>query len=117
MKKFINELIMTIKEMFMDTTAIKRNHDMKRKRAILLGASFLAFLAFALCSLVGKAEATCEPEPTDMSVAYGELVTCDIAIGDTDLYRFSGNTGDQILVEAIWVSGREFSASHPADCA
>ena len=51
-------------------------------------------------------------------VAYGERVTCDIAtVGDTDLYRFSGNTGNRDSRRSLMGKWREFSASHPADCA
>src|SRR5262245_34319691 len=84
---------------------------MKQQRNRLLAMSVLAAIGLALCAVVGRAEATpCEAEPTDMSVAYGEQITCDITPGtDTDLYRFSGNTGDRILAEALWVSGASFN--------
>ena len=53
----------------------------------------------ALVTLPGIAFATvegvpCSPEPTDMVISYGDLVTgtnCDISpAGDTDIFRFSG---------------------------
>jgi hypothetical protein len=58
----------------------------------------------------GRAEAgPCEAEPTDMSVNYGERVTCDITVAnDSDLYRFSGTAGGRILAEAVFVSGAGF---------
>lgn len=46
----------------------------------------------------------CESEPTDMSVAYGDQITCPISAGgDTDLFRFSGVAGDRVLAEAVEV--------------
>jgi hypothetical protein len=83
---------------------------MKQQRNRLLAASVLTSLAFTLCTVVGKAQATpCEAEPMDMSVAYGERIDCNIIPGaDTDLYRFTGSTGDRILAESVWVSGANF---------
>lgn len=84
---------------------------MKRTRTMLLEAGFLASLALAFCAFAGNAAAaTCEPEPTDMSVGYGEQITCGInPSNDTDIFRFSGNAGDRILAEALWVSGTGFA--------
>lgn len=84
---------------------------MQQQNIRLLATSVLASLAFVFCMVVGKAQATpCEAEPTDMSVGYGERIECDITPGtDTDVYRFSGVTGDRILAEAVWVSGGSFN--------
>ena len=77
---------------------------------MILGAICFASMVFALCSLSGRAEAVvCEAEPTDMSVTYSERITCEInSATDTDLYRFSGETDDRILAEAVWISGANF---------
>ena len=50
--------------------------------------------------LAGRAEAApCTAEPTDMSVHYGDLISCDVnPATDTDFYRFSGRqAGIRIL--------------------
>ncbi len=64
-------------------------------------------LPLVFCLFAGGVEAApCETEPTDMPVAYGDQVICEIDPGtDTDLFRFSGNTGDRILAEALQISG------------
>jgi hypothetical protein len=61
--------------------------------------------------LAGTAEAApCTAEPTDMSVNYGELISCDVnPATDTDFYRFSGHAGDRVLAEAAFVSGAGFA--------
>lgn len=41
----------------------------------------------------------CMPEPTDMSIDYGDVVQCDLVnAGDTDLFRFSGTAGETVVV-------------------
>ncbi len=85
---------------------------MLKQRKFHLEIPFIAVLALALYFPAGNAQAVtaCDPEPTNMSVAYGELITCDITPGtDTDLYHFSGNAGDRILAEALFVSGISFN--------
>jgi hypothetical protein len=81
-----------------------------------LGQGFFAILAcwlgLVLC-LILPLESTaveegtpCIPEPTDMSIAYGDLVTCSIGVsGDADVFRFSGSTGEIILLQATYHSG------------
>lgn len=68
--------------------------------------------ALAVCGvlLAGRAEAVpCGVEPTDMSVNYGDLISCEInPATDVDFYRFSGHAGDRILAEAAYVSGGLF---------
>lgn len=58
-------------------------------------------LMFLIPSL-GKAAVEgvpCTSEPTDMIVQYGDLVNCQIdAIGDLDIFRFSGAAGEAIRV-------------------
>ena len=42
----------------------------------------------------------CSPEPTAMDIAFGSDVTCSIdVIGDTDLFRFPGTSGDVVVVQ------------------
>jgi hypothetical protein len=47
----------------------------------------------------------CSPEPTDMSIAYGDVILCDIGtVGDTDTFRFFGSAGESILIAASVLS-------------
>ncbi|MGR8999943.1 MAG: hypothetical protein ACU88J_12980 [Gammaproteobacteria bacterium] len=42
---------------------------------------------------------TCESEPTDMQIQYGELINCKLDVGaDEDFFRFFGEVGDRISV-------------------
>jgi hypothetical protein len=78
-----------------------------------LRAAVLVATVGAGAMLAGAAEAApgpCSPEPTDMSLAYGDLISCDITPAtDVDLYRFAGHAGDTILAEAAKVSGSVFA--------
>jgi hypothetical protein len=60
--------------------------------------------------LAGRAEAApCAAEPTDMSVNYGDLISCEInPRSDNDFYRFSGRAGDHVLAQVAFVSGPGF---------
>jgi len=41
----------------------------------------------------------CTPEPTDMVISYGDLVTCSIDVtGDTDVFRFLGSNGENVVL-------------------
>lgn len=41
----------------------------------------------------------CEPEPTDMDIAIGDIVACAITpAGETDIFRFQGTAGTVILL-------------------
>ncbi|MCA9995850.1 MAG: hypothetical protein KDE56_08905, partial [Anaerolineales bacterium] len=53
------------------------------------------------------AESTpCTLEPTDMSISYGDAITCAIDTnGDTDLFRFNGSNGEVVIVQSVWNSG------------
>lgn len=42
----------------------------------------------------------CAPEPTDMEINYGDLVSCAIDFpGDSDVFRFFGQTGERVVVD------------------
>jgi hypothetical protein len=48
----------------------------------------------------------CNPEPTDMNIAYGDLITCSIdQAGDSDTFRFFGTTGEVIVLQGTVQSG------------
>ncbi len=73
--------------------------------AICFFVTLLIFFSHSKRSEAG----TCNAEPTDMSVSYGQSITCDINSGsDTDTYRFSGKAKDRVIIEADWVSGDNF---------
>lgn len=47
-------------------------------------------------------EDTCATEPTDMTVNYGDYITCSISPkGDSDTYRIWGNEGDRMSIEVV----------------
>jgi hypothetical protein len=63
-------------------------------------------LSFLTIRHAGADYIQCPPEPTDMIIAYEDLVKCSIdTTGDSDIFRFSGNIGDVIIVEGTWRSG------------
>lgn len=50
--------------------------------------------------------ADCDAEPTDMLVRYGDLINCAIdQIGDQDLFRFSGGTGETVRLQVAQLEG------------
>jgi hypothetical protein len=68
-----------------------------------LAATSLAALVALATPAVAETElpVPCSPEPTDMAIAYGSLVTCEIApIGDLDVFRFAGKEGEAVLLRA-----------------
>jgi hypothetical protein len=80
-------------------------HDMTRHShsylASLLVGVFLA-MGLLICPRVAEAAAEgrpCMPEPTDMLIAYGELIICQIEpVGDTDLFRFPAAAGEVVTI-------------------
>ena len=63
-------------------------------------------------SYAGDTVMDCDPEPTDMNIAYGEFMTggnCAIGSGgDVDLFRFNGTAGDFVLLSLGDGSGSPF---------
>ena len=63
-------------------------------------------LTLGLCLLfpsVARAQEgkPCDPEPTDMFIGYGDLITCAIDVaGDVDIFRFNGIAGQRIEIVA-----------------
>lgn len=48
----------------------------------------------------------CSPEPTDMSISYGDVIMCDVGtVSDTDVFRFFGSAAETILMVASPQSG------------
>ncbi len=49
---------------------------------------------------------SCAPEPAVTDIAYGDLVNCEITpIGDSDVFRFGGQTGDVLDIHLLRLSG------------
>ncbi len=66
----------------------------------------LGFLSLPTLSGAVVEGIPCPPEPTDMFITYGDLVTCSIdPVGDTDVFRFSGITDEKVVVQASRQSG------------
>lgn len=48
----------------------------------------------------------CAAEPTNMILNFGQFVSCAVdAPGDTDLFRFAGNSGEVVIVQMTYQSG------------
>lgn len=71
----------------------------------LLKLVLLASLLISLNSAFHNSYAdddTCDPEPTDMKVNYGDYIFCSIApVGDSDTYRIWVNEGDRLSIEVV----------------
>ena len=71
---------------------------------MVLVCAFIGMSSISLRSYA--ADDTCDPEPTDMTVNYGDYILCSIdPEGDSDFYRIWGNEGDLIFVEMISMDG------------
>ena len=75
------------------------------------------FSAFVLLLLVqpsfGAVPRTCDPEPTNMLLTYGDTVTCSIeVVGDTDGFRFSGTAGEKVII----LAGKRAGGFAPGVC-
>jgi hypothetical protein len=59
-------------------------------------------IGFLCCPTMSGAAAegiSCTPEPTDMIITYGDLITCKVeSNGDSDIFRFSGISGESITI-------------------
>ena len=87
---------------------MKRPLAKTTKRIIaLISCGSLAFLLSVPIRVQAAEPITpCASEPTDMTISYGSLISCSIGIaGDTDLFRFSGTSGEQVIVQVTYQSG------------
>ncbi len=49
----------------------------------------------------------CSPEPTEMAIGFGDLITCEITpVGDVDVFRFTGAAAETVLIQATRQSGQ-----------
>jgi hypothetical protein len=84
-----------------------------QRRSYLLGLSLLFVLLIVggqlLLTRPAKADVEgrpCNPEPTNMFIGYGDLITCSIdPSGDTDVFRFQGSTQEVISIQLTYQSG------------
>ena len=69
------------------------------KTVVFIGWLVVSLTLFLPAISKAEIEGTqCNPEPTDMNIAYGDLITCNIdPVGDSDTFRFFG-TEDEVIV-------------------
>jgi Domain of unknown function (DUF3472) len=73
---------------------------LRRLTALVATLGWIAVVALPATAWAQEAVFPCTAEPTDMMVAYGDVVNCSIAVsGDSDIFRFSGNVGDVIVIQ------------------
>lgn len=91
------------------TGRLYMTHDTTPKRAYHFRPLLSYCLTVMLC-LPSLGEAVvegipCTPEPTSMTVNYGDLVNCQIdPVGDGDVFRFSGAAGETVQVQTAELS-------------
>ncbi len=74
---------------------------MQYTMALLTIVASLALVAYAQ-----DISPECATEPTDVTLSYGDGLVCAIeAAGDSDIFRFSGNIGDRVIIEAERLTG------------
>ena len=72
------------------------------KTVVFIGWLVVSLTLFLPAISKAEIEGTqCNPEPTDMNIAYGDLITCSIdPVGDSDTFRFFGTIDDTIVLQA-----------------
>ena len=97
---------------FLERRPLSRSRRARPSAIASLVATLL--LVAALPTPARAVEGTsCVPEPTDMFLRYGELVTCSIdVVGDSDLFRFQGVAGEVVRI-AIHGAGAAFEVLGP----
>jgi hypothetical protein len=94
----------------------EERRKMKREKLAMKGLRTSGVLIFILIiiSMISRSDlgqaseqsAPCTSEPTDMTISYGDAITCSIDTeGDSDLFRFNGSSGETIVVQSVWNSG------------
>jgi choice-of-anchor C domain-containing protein len=75
--------------------------SLRLNTAVRLAVWFLFALWSPSLALAAPEGQACTPEPTVMSIAYGDVVVCSFeTLGDTDSFRFSGNAGETAYIAA-----------------
>jgi hypothetical protein len=77
------------------------------RNVLLIGWLVVALTLFLPAISKAEIEGTpCDPEPTDMNISYGDLITCSIdPVGDSDTFRFFGTVDEVIVLKAARQSG------------
>ena len=76
------------------------------RHLLCLATLVLAMLTQAEPALAEDESIPCDPEPTDMSISYSDVVSCSIdVVGDVDVFRFSGIAGEAVSARASKLSG------------
>ncbi len=59
-----------------------------------------------LTDLSAQEDTPCSPEPTNMPVSYGDLISCQLeTTGDSDIFTFAGAAGDVIVAQVAESGG------------
>jgi len=76
-------------------------------RIMLCTMAFLSVMAsLALSAYAQDISPECVNDPTEVNLSYGDQLVCAIeSAGDSDIFRFFGNIGDRVQIEAERVSG------------
>jgi hypothetical protein len=72
----------------------------KRRLEALMTACLGVLLALPGVARAASEGVPCAAEPTDMPIDYGEVVLCDITLGDSDQFDFAGVNGETIVAQA-----------------
>jgi hypothetical protein len=73
---------------------------------VVFGGVLALHLAVSTSPSAAAEGATCEEEPTDQRIRYGDLINCAIdQIGDSDTFRFSGGSGETVKVQISRLGG------------
>ncbi len=91
---------------FLDAIASHRVPSCNARHFLALATLVFATLTQADPALAVEAAIPCDPEPTDTSISYSEIVSCSIdLVGDVDIFRFSGTAGDVVALLGTQVVG------------
>ena len=79
---------------------------MSKRFFLTLACAVAVSSAPALAWAAAEVTKPCPAEPTDMSITYGDHVSCEISpVGDMDLFRFQGQAGERMAVVGTRLAG------------
>src|SRR5262245_10499589 len=79
---------------------------MRATRWLAMCSAMLLLLGMPKSAHAQSEGVPCSPEPTEMSISYGDVILCDVGtVSDTDVFRFFGSAGETILMVAAPQSG------------
>ena len=82
---------------YINNYCIKRRYAMRRT-IVAVTVCLIAFVLFSQSSEAVDEIIPCDPEPTDMTIDIGDIVSCEISVADSDFFRFNGTAGTTIIV-------------------